>query len=66
MLAVPSDDFNQELASNAEVKDFCELNYSLTLPMTTIAHVAAGEVDPFYAWVSDTKALFRAGISTRC
>ena len=54
VLAVPSDDFNQELASEAEVKDFCELNYNLTLPMTTIAHVAAGEVHPFYAWVSDT------------
>ena len=54
VLAVPSDDFNQELASEAEVKDFCELNYSLTLPMTTIAHVAAGNVHPFYAWISDT------------
>lgn len=55
VLAVPSDDFNQELASDAEVKDFCALNYALTLPMTTIAHVAAGDVDPFYAWVSDTQ-----------
>ena len=54
VLAVPSDDFNQELGSAAEVKDFCELNYKLTLPMTTIAHVAAGELDPFYAWLSDT------------
>ena len=54
VLTVPSDDFNQELASEAEVKDFCELNYNLTLPMTRIAHVAAGEVHPFYAWLSDT------------
>ena len=54
VLTVPSDDFNQELASEAEVKDFCELNYNLTLPMTTIAHVAAGELHPFYAWLSDT------------
>ncbi|MDB5665428.1 MAG: glutathione peroxidase, partial [Cypionkella sp.] len=51
VLAVPSDDFNQELASDAEVKDFCALNYDLTLPMTTITHVAAGDVHPFYAWV---------------
>lgn len=55
VLAVPSDDFNQELASDAEVKEFCELNYSLTLPMTTIAHVAKGQVDPFYAWVKDSQ-----------
>ena len=54
VLAVPSDDFNQELASDAEVKDFCALNYGLTLPMTTISHVAAGAVHPFYTWVSET------------
>ena len=51
VLAVPSDDFNQELASDAEVKEFCELNYNITLPMTTIEHVAKGAVHPFYAWV---------------
>ena len=51
VLAVPSDDFNQELASEAEVKEFCEVNYDLTLPMTGIEHVAKGEVHPFYAWV---------------
>ena len=53
MLAVPSDDFKQELASDAEVQEFCALNYDLTLPMTTIEHVAKGAVHPFYAWVKD-------------
>ena len=51
VLAVPSDDFNQELASESEVKEFCAVNYDLTLPMTGIEHVAKGEVHPFYAWV---------------
>lgn len=55
VLAVPSNDFNQELASEAEVKEFCDLNYDLTLPMTTIQHVAKGAVHPFYAWVRDTQ-----------
>lgn len=55
VMAVPSDDFNQELASDSEVKQFCELNYSLTLPMTTIEHVAKGDVHPFYKWVRDTQ-----------
>lgn len=54
ILAVPSDDFNQELASAAEVKDFCTLTYNLTLPMTTIQHVAKAEVHPFYAWVRES------------
>jgi glutathione peroxidase len=53
VLAVPSDDFNQEYATDAEVKEFCELNYSLTLPMATIQHVAEGDVHPLYAWVRD-------------
>lgn len=36
VLAVPSDDFAQELESEAEVAAFCEVNFGLTLPMTTI------------------------------
>lgn len=53
VLAVPSDDFAQELASEAEVKEFCEVNFDLNLPMTTIQNVAQGEVHPFYAWARD-------------
>ena len=53
VLAVPSDDFAQELASAAEVKEFCAVNFDLTLPMTNIEHVAKGEVHPFYGWLRD-------------
>jgi glutathione peroxidase len=48
VLAVPSDDFNQELASAEEVKEFCEINFGLDLPMTDIAHVRGGAAHPFY------------------
>ena len=51
VLAVPSDDFAQELSSDAEVKEFCAVNFDLTLPMTTIQHVAKGDLHPFYRWV---------------
>ena len=51
VLAVPSDDFNQELASGKEVSEYCQMEYGITLPMTDILHVAQGEVHPFYAWV---------------
>ncbi|MGV8950028.1 MAG: glutathione peroxidase, partial [Cypionkella sp.] len=60
VLAVPSDDFNQELSSDTEVKEFCALNYDLTLPMTTISHVASGDVLPFYTWVK-AQAQFTPG-----
>ena len=48
VLAVPSDDFNQELASNAEVKEFCELVFGLDLPMTVITSVKGRDAHPFY------------------
>lgn len=48
VLAVPSDDFNQELGTAAEVKEFCEINFNLTLPMTDMMHVRGGEAHPFY------------------
>ena len=55
VLAVPSDDFRQELASGAEVKEFCALNFSLTLPMTEITHVKGAKAHPFYRWLADSE-----------
>lgn len=55
VLAVPSEDFEQEYGSEAEVASFCEMTFGLKLPMTKIAHVAKGEVHPFFAWLRDTQ-----------
>ncbi len=55
VLAVPSDDFNQEYATEAEVKDYCELNYALDLPMTTISRVTGPEALPFFRWLAETE-----------
>ena len=51
VLAVPSDDFNQEFDSNAEVKGFCEVNYGLTVPMTEVTNVRNDDAHPFYQWL---------------
>ena len=51
ILAVPSDDFNQELADEAAVKEYCNLTFDLTLPMTEITHVKGAGAHPFYAWL---------------
>ncbi|MFD0857824.1 glutathione peroxidase [Roseovarius aquimarinus] len=48
VLAVPSNDFRQELSSDAEVKEFCELEYGIDMPMTTITAVTGAEAHPFY------------------
>jgi glutathione peroxidase len=55
VLAVPSQDFKQELASDEEVAEFCEVNFDLTLPMTTITHVRGAKAHPFYQWLAETQ-----------
>lgn len=53
VLAVPSNDFRQELSSNEDVKDFCEVNFGLDIPMTTITPVLGQGAHPFYRWLRD-------------
>lgn len=48
VLVVPSDDFNQELSSEEKVKEFCELQYGIDMPMTGITHVKGSDAHPFY------------------
>jgi glutathione peroxidase len=51
VLAVPSNDFNQELADDAAVKEYCAVNFDLTLPMTEITSVTGSMAHPFYVWL---------------
>lgn len=53
VLAVPSDDFQQELASGEEVKQFCEMAFGLDMPMADISRVIGSEAHPFYKHVRD-------------
>lgn len=55
VLAVPSDDFRQELASAEEVKEYCAINFDLTIPMTDITPVTGDAAHPFYKWVAETE-----------
>ncbi len=48
VVAVPSDDFRQELNSAEEVKEFCEINYGIDMPMADITHVRGANAHPFY------------------
>lgn len=57
VLAVPSNDFRQELGSEEQVKSFCEVNFGLTLPMTTITPVTGPDAHPFYTWLRDTHGI---------
>ncbi|MEL7080108.1 MAG: glutathione peroxidase [Pseudomonadota bacterium] len=53
VLAVPSDDFSQELGTAEEVKEFCELNFALDLPMADITSIRGDAAHSFY---QDVKA----------
>ena len=55
VLAVPSDDFRQELASAAEVKEYCATNFDLTIPMTDITPILGEQAHPFYKWLAETE-----------
>ena len=52
VLAVPSGDFAQELASDAAVAEFCEVNFALEFPMAGITPVRGAEAHPFFAWLA--------------
>lgn len=52
VLAVPSNDFRQELASEDEVKQFCESTFGVNFPMTEISHVKGGDAHPLYRWLA--------------
>ena len=53
VLAVPSNDFNQELATEEKVKEFCTANFGLTLPMSEITSVRGKSAHPFYKWLKN-------------
>lgn len=55
VVGIPSQDFNQESDSNAEVKQFCELTYGVEFPMVEISHVRGEAAMPFYAWVHEQR-----------
>ena len=54
MLGVPSNDFGaQEPGSEAEIKQFCQTNYTVDFPLTQKQRVIGGDAHPFYQWVVD-------------
>lgn len=53
VVGVPSNSFRQELGSEAEVKEFCEVNFGISFPMTELVAVTGASAHPFYAWARD-------------
>ena len=53
VLGVPSNSFNQEKDNNADVKEFCEVNFNINFPLTTITEVKGKNAHPIYIWAMD-------------
>ena len=54
VLGVPSNDFGgQELATETDIKKFCELNFGINFPMTSKTRVASGKIHPFFIWAKE-------------
>ena len=52
VLGVPSDDFNQELPNEKDVKKFCEIRYGVNFPMTSIQKIKGEDAHPLYKWIA--------------
>ncbi len=48
VLGFPSNDFNQEFATNKEIANFCRLTYAIEFPMIEQGSVTGAKATPFY------------------
>ena len=53
VLGIPSDSFNQEKKSNKDVKEFCEVNFDITFPLTTITDVKGEDAHEIFKWAKE-------------
>ena len=52
VLGVPSNDFNQELSKESDVKKFCEIRFGVNFPMTSIQKIRGEAAHPLYKWIA--------------
>lgn len=50
VLGIPSNSFNQEKSKNSEIKEFCEINFSIDFPLSTITNVKGNNAHEIFKW----------------
>jgi glutathione peroxidase len=50
VLGVPSNSFNQEKNEDTEVKKFCEVNFNIDFPLSTITQVKGKNAHELFKW----------------
>ncbi len=53
VLGIPSNSFNQEKKNNADVKEFCEVNFNINFPLTAITEVKGSNAHQLFKWAKD-------------
>ncbi|MCH4165019.1 MAG: glutathione peroxidase [Lentilactobacillus diolivorans] len=53
VLGLPSNQFHQELATDKEASDYCQLHYGVTFPMTKRVAVNGDDEDPLFSYLKD-------------
>ena len=53
ILGIPSNSFNQEKDSEKDIKEFCEVNFNITFPMTSIYDVKGDNAHQIYKWAKE-------------
>ena len=53
VLGVPSNSFNQEKKKNSEIKKFCEVNFNINFPITTLTEVKGNNAHEIFKWAKE-------------
>lgn len=54
VLGLPSNQFHQELSSDEETSDYCQMHYGVTFPMTKQVKVNGEDEDPLFTYLKKT------------
>ena len=54
IIAIPSNDFGgQEPGTEKEIKEFCQVNFNISFPMTEKTKVKGEQAHPFFSWATE-------------
>ena len=53
VLGIPSNSFNQEKKSNSEIKKFCEMNFNINFPLSTLTDVKGNNAHEIFKWAKE-------------
>ena len=53
VLGIPSNSFNQEKKNDSEVKEFCEVNFNINFPLSSITEVKGKNAHEIFKWAEN-------------